>query len=338
MSKSIILADCEEQELREFKKGLEAEVGEDFIYCCNVCNKHGGLNDIKRFLEYIFYPLRFVFKSNQCKYVIGWQQFFALFYCFWSRLFCVKKCNTVIVLNFTYKKKKGIIGPIYKAVMKYCLCSKYLDYIHVPSANYANICSNEFDIDCSKFIVTCFGIPDPIALYNDEQVEYDEYSFSIGRSNRDFEWLVSAWGEFKDKTLVIASDTWKPQNILPSNVVHRKDIKGKDQYKYISNARWIIIPIDNGAICSGDTVLLTAMAFRKTIFITAPSTLAEMYIDDGVDGVCIEKSSENLAVRIKYFESNVQEAKAIGNKARQKFLETYTRYQMGLDVGKAIKE
>ena len=31
MSKSIILADCEEQELREFKKGLEAEVGEDFI-------------------------------------------------------------------------------------------------------------------------------------------------------------------------------------------------------------------------------------------------------------------------------------------------------------------
>ena len=54
MSKSIILADCEEQELREFKKGLEAEVGEDFICCCNVCNKHGGLNDINGFWNIFF--------------------------------------------------------------------------------------------------------------------------------------------------------------------------------------------------------------------------------------------------------------------------------------------
>ena len=218
--KNIILADCTFKSDDEFKSGLESSLGLKFeCYSC-VCNKHGGLNDVKRLLTYIFYPLKFVFRRNSYEYVIGWQQFFALFYCFWSRVFHLKKCNIVVVANFTYKKKKGIIGLIYKKVMEFVICSKYLDYLHVPSQNYADLCSKEFSLNRNKFIVAHFGIDDINSSLYDLPVEYNNYSFSIGRSNRDYDWLANLWGQKSKSLRVIASDTWEPKKKLPTNVVH----------------------------------------------------------------------------------------------------------------------
>lgn len=336
--KNIILADCEKEEIEEFAEGFKAVTGYGICINSKICNgSHSKVANIRRYLIYAFYPLCFVMKSRQYKYVIGWQQFFALFYVFYCRLFHMKKRNIVIAVNFTYKSKQGFLGKIYKWFIGYCVRNKYLDYIHVLSYNYAKICAREFSIPKSKFIVTPFGIPDTYERWKKTKVEYNNYSFSIGRSNRDFDFLVNAWELMpEDEVLVIASDTFCPKKKLPGNVIHRKDITGDLQFSYIANCKAMIIPIDDGTICSGDTVLLKAMSYEKLVIVTIPSTLGEMYIEDGKDGLLIKKELRKF-VDIVFKEINSNSAEILGISARKSFLKKFSRYAMGKNLGLSLK-
>ena len=336
--KNIILADCEKEEIEEFAKGFKAVMGDGIFINGKICNgSHGKAANFKRYFIYALYPLCFVMKSRHYKYVIGWQQFFALFYVFYCRLFHIKKRNIVVAVNFTYKPKQGFSGKIYKWFMGYCVRNKYLDYIHVLSYNYAKICAEEFLVPQSKFIVTTFGIPDTYENWKETKVEYSNYSFSIGRSNRDFDFLIDAWELMpEDELLVIASDTFFPKKKLPVNVIHRKDITGDTQFPYIANCKAMIIPIDDGTICSGDTVLLKAMSYEKLVVVTVPSTLGEMYIEDGKDGLLIKKELKKF-VDIVLKEINSDSAKKIGISARKSFLKKFSRYAMGRNLCQLLK-
>lgn len=338
--KNVILADCEKEEIEEFAEGFKAVIGDEIFINSKICNGgHGKAANFRRYLIYAVYPFSFVRRSRQYKYIIGWQQFFALFYVFYCRLFHLKKRNIVVAVNFTYKPKQGFSGKIYKWFMEYCVRNKYLDYIHVPSYNYAKICAKEFDIPQSKFIVTPFGIPDTYEKWKKTKVEYNNYSFSIGRSNRDFDFLVNAWERMpENELLIIASDTFCPKKDLPINVIHRKDITGDIQFPYIANCKAMIIPIDDGTICSGDTVLLKAMSYEKLVVVTVPSTLGEMYIEDGRDGVLIEKNINKFVERLSGLLQNSNLAEEISHFAKKKYKEKFSRYNMGVVLMKNIKE
>lgn len=170
------------------------------------------------------------------------------------------------------------------------------------------------------------------------KVEYSDFSFAIGRSNRDFDFLVEAWRFIpQNYMLIIASDTYNPKSFLPKNIIHRRDIVGNNQFPYILNCKVIIIPIDDGTICSGDTVLLRAMSFRKPVVVTSPSTLGEMYIDDGINGMLIEKNPEIFALKITELLNNEKHMKQLGQSAREKFELEYSRIQMGTRLGEMIK-
>jgi glycosyltransferase involved in cell wall biosynthesis len=225
--------------------------------------------------------------------------------------------------------------------MFYCVHNDYLDYIHVPSRNYAKICEHSFNIPENKIIVAPFGLPDTYNKWKNSSVEYENYSFAIGRSNRDFDWLVNVWGGIKNELLVIASDTYKPTVALPHNVIHRTDISGDLQFPYIANCKAVIIPIDNGAICSGDTVLLKAMSFYKTVIATSPSTLGEMYIEDEVNGILVEKDATNINKtrnKIMSYLGDDDKLSSIGNEARKSYELYYSRKSMGENIGNEILE
>ena len=94
--------------------------------------------------------------------------------------------------------------------MKKCLSHKYLDYIHVPSAQYAEIISKGFNFPLERMIVTTFGVNE---LETDtfpvpEGFGDGSYALAIGRSNRDYDFLCRAWQQV-DYPLVIISDTYK---------------------------------------------------------------------------------------------------------------------------------
>ncbi|OLA09383.1 MAG: hypothetical protein BHW12_04245 [Coprobacillus sp. 28_7] len=61
-------------------------------------------------LMYFYITFLYFLKRDQYDYILGWQQFYALVFCFWCRIFRTKKKNKVVVINFTYKQKSGFSG------------------------------------------------------------------------------------------------------------------------------------------------------------------------------------------------------------------------------------
>ncbi len=338
MRNNIILADCEHTEISAFAVGLQKSSGMEFGIASNTRDKSAGtkIKKIKTCMSYFTYPLRYFIKRKRYDMIVGWQQFYALNFAFYCRLFSVKKRNRVIVCNFTYKQKNGIVGKIYRKYFNYIMKSKHIDAYHVLSKEYAREMATEFNIPIDRFIVTQFGTPDRYEEWHslENPVDY-EYVLSIGRSNRDFDFLAEVWRDerLSGYKLLVLSDTWKPTSALPDNVVHIKNVTGDRSFSYFSHALASIVPIASGNICSGDTVLLNSMMMKVPVIITEPSTLAEMYISDGVNGICVNKDAHKAAEIISSALENKQEIARLGDNARKSYLEHYTRESMGAAIG-----
>lgn len=331
MKENIVLSDSRAEELKGFMQTLNCKCKKKFIIKVNVADLtlKGKLKEVRRYLAYFVVP--FIYFVNRKKYniIVGWQQFYALIFCYYCNIFHVKKTNFVIAWNFTYKEKKGKFSKIYRAFFKKCIDGGFLDLIHVPSIQYANDFCEKFKFPKEKVIVAPFGIVDNYMKYKDiecpSEISGKDYFIAIGRSNRDYEFLVKSWDN-DECILVIASDNYSSK-IKNENIILKKDITAENQYQWISNAKGVIIPLDNPTICSGDTVLLTAMSLKKPVIVTAPSTLAEMYIRNEKNGILISKEKEELSNAVKnILKSNYNE---LGENARKSFLENYTRDKMG---------
>jgi glycosyltransferase involved in cell wall biosynthesis len=338
MKKDIFIIDCYKDEVLNFVLALNETTGKSFDIFEKPCNSKRNLkNDIKRYLVYIFYPLKFVFSRKKYDYIVAWQQFFALFFAFYSRLFKLKKVNTVVACNYTYKQKSGLAGKMYATIMRYCMQSDYIDYFHVPSKEYAHNCAEYFNVPIEKFIVANFGIEDEYEQMIRFVREHKAFSLSIGRSNRDFNFLVEAWKKMpSEHRLIIVSDVFKYEGVLPENIKIKNNVSGINQYPYIVNCSTMIIPIDDGQICSGDTVLLKGMSFKKPVVVTAPSTLAEMYITDGENGICVKKDKKDFCDKMTKLLSDDELIKRLGENGRKCFLEKYSRRTLGENIGRAI--
>lgn len=329
--RNVVLADCIPEEIEDFRKGLEESTRLKWKVISKVSNwgRTSKWKEIRRYFTYFWVSFTIFIHRKEYDNIVGWQQFYSLIFCFFCRLFHVKKNFKVYAINYTYKKKEGLIGKIYYHFIKYIITSQYLDIVMVPSKDYAEICSKQFGIDKEKIAILCFGVCDVFSNYNNMVVE--EIALSIGRSNRDYDWLIKEWKEI-DYPLIIISDTYKAPKELPKNIRIIDNISGDEQYPYIMKSRIIILPIDDPTICSGDTVLLTSMSFKKCVIVTTPSTLAEMYVKDGKNGFVVKKVNGELKKCIdKAIRTN-----GIGEKARDSYLNNYSIWKMGTTAGDII--
>lgn len=189
-----------------------------------------------------------------------------------------------------------------------------------------------------KFIITTFGIPDTAAEVQGDNPLGKDYILSIGRSNRDFDFLVEVWKSplLARHTLVILSDTWMPTTSLPKNIIWQNNIVGEASRVWFKYATACITPIDDGNIASGDTVLLTGMMHAKPTIITTPSTLAEMYILDGENGICVPKDADKAAERIATVLNSNEQLMLLGQAARKSYLQNFSRESMGRAIGEVL--
>lgn len=332
--KNVILTDSDKDEIEDLKEGLEESLNETWEIYSSVSN-WGRTNiwlKIKRYLKYFLSSFKIFIHRKKYGKILGWQQFYALIFCFYCRIFNVKKTFEVYVINFTYKEKKGFLGKVYFKFMKYILTSKYIDKLFVLSVDYIDICSKKFNIDSDKIKMIPFGIPDQYDKYKDNYIR-ENYILSIGRSNRDYDWLIKEWKHI-EYPLYIISDTYKPKLEVPINVKIIDNISGNLQFPYIMGCKSLIIPIKDEKVCSGDTVLLKAMSFNKNVMVTENSTLAETYIEDMKNGHIVSKKSGKLKEKIEKIISGEIDTSLT---ARQCFLEKFSRKTMGKRIGTFIK-
>ena len=333
----VFLADCKKEEVTSFAETLSYK-GRNFDVRSHIANwkRTGTLSELKRYLMYFCVALKYFCTRRRYEAIVGWQQFYALIFCFYCSLFSVKKPCTVVALNYTYKEKHGRLSKLYLWFMKRCMDARYLDYIHVPSAEYADIIHEQFSFPRERIIVTTFGINDHYddlaSLPAPDGYQRNGYALAIGRSNRDYDFLIKAWSDI-DYPLVIISDTYKGSSDS-QNIHILTNVAGAASHPWIANCALMIIPIDDGSICSGDTVLLTAMSLKRRIVVTVPSTLAEMYVQDQVDALLTPKDETQFQQVIQSALSG--QYPGIGEQARLSFLAKFSRRSMGEQVSKAL--
>lgn len=343
MDKNIIVYDAEEFEIIPIQKGVNNVAPCRFELYQRPENielnkkRSGKSGELRRYINYFKGGWTLFNLRNRLQHMICWQQFYGLTFAFFCAVFHVNKPCQVIVANYTYKEKSGKARKPYFWFMKKCLQGEYVDYIHIPSNLYAKRVCELFAISIDKVIVHPFGVLDEYKNYSKlpvpKGVNEAGYFLAIGRSNRDYDFLIKVW-ESIHYPLVIATDTYRKDCNNPYINI-RNDIDADHQYEWINNCKAVIICLDDGNIASGDTVLLTSMMLEKIVLVSSPSTLAEMYIETGINGLAVHK--DITAFRKSINETIEGKYENVGKKAREVFLAKYERKHLGEALGKYVK-
>lgn len=336
MKKNIALFDSTAEEARDFIQGLEKSTGlnwEAKVLTSNQGRKNKLMNAL-RYIKYFLFPYYIFLNRKKYNIIIGWQAFYGLVFAFYCRLFRVKKSNTLLIKNFIYKPKKGWVGTIYFSFMKYIVKSNYVDVFICSSIKFCELCAEIFDEPRERFVYAPFGINDFTKVVDMSESAANDYILALGRSNRDWDFLINSVADTKYPVRIVCDELHKQD--LPDNVEVYNNVWEKESYEFIRNCKLMVIPILDGNIVAGETVLLQAMSFSKPIIITMPSCLADDYVEDGVTGLAVEKTKDAILSAIEKLYQDEPLYEHISQNCRRTYEEKFSLYSFGMRIGNIL--
>ena len=337
-ARNIAMFDSNKEEAEDFIKGLEKSTG--LTWQALICTANEGrkskIGNLVRYLKYFTFPFTVFLHRKEYDNVIGWQAFYGLLYAFYCKLFNVKKVNTILIKNFTYKPKKGIIGRIYFRFMKYIVKSPYIDVFVCTSQTFCDYCAEAFEEPAERFVFLPFGVNDFTKRVDMSVPPTNDYILSLGRSNRDWDFLIDSMAGTNYPLRIVCDELHRDN--LPGNIHVYNDVWGDDSFEFIKNCRFMIIPIQDGKIGSGETVLLQTMSFSKPIIITKPSCLADDYVTDGETGLVVAKDKNELLAAVECLWNNQILYDKISNNCRRLYETKHSLLSYGQYVGRTLIE
>ena len=338
MKPNVVLFDSDAREARDFLEGLRAETQAEWrsLYCRANLGKRHALSNAARYIKYFVFPLGVFLRRRSYGTVIGWQAFYGLLFAFYCQVFHVRKVNRVLIKNFIYKPKKGALGAVYERFMRYIATGAYADVYICASKAYSARCADTFGGDPARFVPLLFGVNDYARQFADCPPPTDDYILSLGRSNRDWAFLIDCLKE-TDLQAIIICDTLQTDG-LPPNISHLDRVWGEASREYIRNCRMMILPILDGTVASGDTVLLTAMSFGKPVIVTRPSCLASDYVLDGETGLSVPKDKAEMLQAIRRLDADEALRARLSQGARRQYEVEHSLYRYGTRVGRVLTE
>lgn len=245
------------------------------------------INNFKRYYTYFVFSISKFFQIKKYKKIVAWQQFYGLFLCFFIKILRKKSDVQIILLTFIYKEKKGIIGKLYKFFIKTSLKCKNLKKVVVLSKYEIDYYAKKLGIPKDKFEFLKIGISKMPKF----KIVKGDYFLSVGRSNRDYDFLVNSFRNSAYK-LIILSDTYK-NNDLPKNIIINDNCFDDDFEKLLAQSFAIVISLNDEPISSGQLVVNYAYVYHKPVIVTNNPGIID-YVDDKVNGYVIEKKEKEL--------------------------------------------
>ena len=335
LDKNIILIDTNPDEGKNFCKALSESTQIEWHLIDCISNKgrtHKYINII-RYFKYFIFPLRIFLNRKKIDNIVTWQQFYGLIYAFYCRFFHIKKKQSLLIMTFIYKRKKGIIGKIYHQFIKYIITSKYIDILICTTNKERFIYSELFNVNINKFVFVPWGIPDyKSKVYADESSK-EKFIFSTGRSNRDWNFLIKNLKNTEYK-LKIACD--ELQYKILNNIEIYNDIHGLKLFQYFQNCYCVIISIEDPNIASGQTVLLYAMQFKKPLIVTKSSGLTDDYIINNYNGLIIEKNKDELLNALEKIYNDKCLYEKLATNGYNEYETKYSTSMLGKNIGSVL--
>lgn len=334
MKQNIILIDSNETEGLDFKKGVEEATGKKWkLIIKNSNNRSNKLKNAIRYCKYAIVPFGIFLERKKYDSIITWQQFYGLFFAFYCKLFRVKKQNTLLVMTFIYKEKKGLAGRLYKKFFDYVVHSPYIDaytcVANVECENYSRI----FNLPRVNFHYVQWGLPDFAKEY---KIVKGEYIFSAGRSNRDWPFVFESLGNSKYSGKIICSEG----NYIGkySNLDVLSNISNEEYYKILSQAYCMVISIKDCSISAGQITLIQAMQFGKPVILTQSDGLTSDYVVNEENGLIVDKNKEALLAAIDRLYSDSDLYKKLSKNGRLLFEERFSNFRLGKDIGSIVED
>ena len=315
---NLILLDSAPQPEWNFAALMEAETGEKW----NIWHIDSHFSDSawKKKAKFFLFPLKVLRHRKEFGTILSYQQFYGLFFAFYSAIFHLKKHCHLIVTTFIYRPKQGWKGKLYAWFMRKAVNSPALDKIVCFSSSEPAYYQSIFGTD--KFTYVPLGLGD---LNRGGYIPQGEERFILaaGKSNRDYDFLVDALKDTPYQVRIL-SDAYNHPN-PGSNIRIYHDVFGEKYYQMLSECCCVIVPLADARISAGQLVFLQAMMFAKPIITTESDTVRD-YIESGKNGLIIPKQRDALrdAVRRLYEDEALYRGMAKGAKYLDKDINVYT--------------
>jgi glycosyltransferase involved in cell wall biosynthesis len=119
------------------------------------------------------------------------------------------------------------------------------------------------------------------------QVADEGYVFCGGRTNRDFESVLTVVRELNVPAKLVMGANVKLRGEVPKSVEIYRDIPAQQFYNLMSRARVVVIALDRPEIASGHVVLNQAMRLGKAVVVTDTAGIDD-YVSDGHNALLVK--------------------------------------------------
>jgi glycosyltransferase involved in cell wall biosynthesis len=163
-------------------------------------------------------------------------------------------------------------------------------------------------------------------LMKDEWIGNDDYIFSGGHSNRDYDLLMKCAARFPQQRFIIACSNLNRivEPPLP-NVLIMREQSWEAFHVTLGHSRIVVVPLRQGVGSSGQMVTLAAMEAGKPTIVPDVGGLSQ-YIDEGATGFVYRLGDQHsLCELLARCLSNPKALEEVGQAARASYLLKFVR-------------
>ncbi len=336
--RNILVTDQNYIEDWDFQKGLEFAIGEPYEQMALVSNqRRSRWYNLVRYFLYFYYP--FIIFLNRKKYnrILCWQAFYGVVLAYYHILFHIKPINEIAVTHLIYKPKKSFLGKLYNKWLSKVLKSGYITCYIGGSKTHREYLMKEFGIPEKNihFVPYCKEDETKKKITDRNPLNCD-FVLGVGRSNRDWDWIVKCFSKSKRKLVIICDDYRVDSSNLPDNIQVLNNIEGDEMLMYMKHCFCQVCSFENPQVASGEIVYVQGACFSKPFVVTGPCCITDDYVRDGITGIVVEKDEDKMIDAVERLFTDKVLYETMCRDARKVYEAEHNLFQYGRKVGDCI--
>jgi len=272
------------------------------------------LTSASKYFSEFYTPLMALFRKSEYDVVISWQMRIGVSYGILKRLFHRRKPPLHIIQDFHIDlTQTRRFYWLHVALLKWAVPG--IDYFCCTSTEEEEIYSRMFSIPRSRIVF--LPLVESPRTFREPAHPRQDYIFSYGKSDRDFDTLIRAVAPLNIKTCILCKN-YTPQVTVPRNVsIITTYVSDREMIQWIASSRMVALPLKDYRISAGQISMLEVMALARPLIITENMATKE-YAVHGQTALFFQAGNdEDLAAQIQYLWNNAEAAENMGQQARQ---------------------
>ncbi|MFQ5649574.1 MAG: glycosyltransferase family 4 protein [bacterium] len=284
---------------------------------------------------YFLIGLKGFLKRKKFDLVIAYQGVAGLFYSFFKQLSFNRRPRLVLMAFFFTKRKNPIYANLRYYFTKAALAG--VDKVICYSSKESTYYNRFFGCKSQKFHFVPYGVN--IARIEEllrRNPQAGDFIFSAGSSNRDYKTFFEAVAGLDTSVVVFAKKYNVAGLTVPDNVELKYDVYGDEYYNHLMSAKFVVVPLDDPELSSGQMVLLESMALGKAVIITQVWGVTD-YVEDNKNALLVaDHVSSDMRQKMELLLQKPDLARKLGARARERVLENFTVHDMARGVTEAV--